>query len=225
MPHEEDFGLVTLEAMRAGKPVITASDSGGTAELVSHGETGLVVEPTPEALAAAIDELWSDRRAAKRMGRAGLERARKVTWDGLVRELEAVAVKPKLVVATSFPIWPPRGGGQSRIFGLYAALARLGVDVDVVALVGRGEHGGTRALAPGAATDARAPGRCATTSEEYRLHLRAGVPVTDIGARAAPRADARVRRDARRGRRRRGRRGREPPVHAARARREHVGRR
>ena len=70
VPHEEDFGLVTLEAMRAGKPVITASDSGGTAELVSHGETGLVVEPTPEALAAAIDELWSNRRAAKRMGRA-----------------------------------------------------------------------------------------------------------------------------------------------------------
>ena len=90
VPHEEDFGLVTLEAMRAGKPVITASDSGGTAELVSHGKTGLVAEPTPEALAAAIDELWSNRRAAKRMGRAGLERARQVTWDGLVHELEAV---------------------------------------------------------------------------------------------------------------------------------------
>lgn len=91
VPHEEDFGLVTLEAMRASKPVITATDSGGTAELVTDGETGLIAEPTPEALAAAIDRLWSDRRAARRMGRAGLKRARRVTWDGLVRELEAVA--------------------------------------------------------------------------------------------------------------------------------------
>ena len=147
VPHEEDFGLVTLEAMRAAKPVITATDSGGTAELVTHGVNGLVAEPTPEALAAAIDELWSDRRRAKRMGRAGLERSRAVTWDALVRELERWQHEPhasigpqagraaKLVVATSFPVWPPRGGGQSRIFGLYSALARLGVAVDIVSLV------------------------------------------------------------------------------------------
>ena len=91
IPHEEDFGLVTLEAMRAGKPVITATDSGATAELVNHGVTGLVAEPNPEALAAAIDELWSDKGAAKRMGRVALERARLVSWDDLVRELEVVA--------------------------------------------------------------------------------------------------------------------------------------
>jgi glycosyltransferase involved in cell wall biosynthesis len=91
VPHEEDFGLVTLEAMQAGKPVITATDSGGTAELVTHGVTGLVTEPTAEAIAAAIDELWSRRRVARRMGRAGLERSRDVTWDAVVRELEAVA--------------------------------------------------------------------------------------------------------------------------------------
>jgi glycosyltransferase involved in cell wall biosynthesis len=89
IPYEEDFGLVTLEAMRAGKPVITATDSGGTAELVTHGVNGLVADPNAEALAAAIDELWSDKRAAKRMGREALERARHVSWDGLVRELEA----------------------------------------------------------------------------------------------------------------------------------------
>jgi len=91
IPQEEDFGLVTLEAMRAGKPVITATDSGGTAELVTHSVSGLVAEPTPEAIAAAIDELWSGRRAAKRMGRVALERARLVTWDHVVRELEAAA--------------------------------------------------------------------------------------------------------------------------------------
>ena len=91
VPHEEDFGYVTLEAMLAAKPVITASDSGGTAELVTDGVTGLVAEPTPEALAAAIDRLWSDKRAARRMGEAGRERARRVDWDGLVRELTEAA--------------------------------------------------------------------------------------------------------------------------------------
>jgi glycosyltransferase involved in cell wall biosynthesis len=88
-------------------------------------------------------------------------------------------VKPKLVVATSFPIWPPRGGGQSRISGLYAALARLGVDVDVVALVSRGEHGGTRTLAPGL-RQIRIPKTVRHDQEEYRLHVHAGVPVTDL---------------------------------------------
>jgi glycosyltransferase involved in cell wall biosynthesis len=91
IPHEEDFGFVTLEAMQAGKPVITASDSGATAELVSDGVNGLIADPDPQALAAAIDALWADRRSAKRMGRAALERSRGISWEPLVRELEAVA--------------------------------------------------------------------------------------------------------------------------------------
>ena len=91
----------------------------------------------------------------------------------------ARADRSKIVVATSFPIWPPRGGGQSRIFGLYAALARLGVDVDVVALVARQEHGGVRTLAPGL-RQIRIPKTLRHEQEEYRLHVRAGVPVTDM---------------------------------------------
>ena len=53
----------------------------------------------------------------------------------------------KLTVATSFPIFPPLGGGQRRIFDLYSEMARRGVAVDVVALApGRP---GVRELAPG----------------------------------------------------------------------------
>jgi glycosyltransferase involved in cell wall biosynthesis len=88
-------------------------------------------------------------------------------------------VNPKLVVATSFPVWPPRGGGQSRIFGLYAALARLGVDVDIVGLVARGERGGIQTIAPGV-RELRVPKTLRHDQEEYRLHIRAGVPVTDL---------------------------------------------
>ena len=67
-----------------------ATDSGATAELVTHGVDGLIADPTPEALAAAIDELWDGKRGAKRMGRAALERSRDISWDPLVAELEAV---------------------------------------------------------------------------------------------------------------------------------------
>jgi glycosyltransferase involved in cell wall biosynthesis len=89
-------------------------------------------------------------------------------------------VDGKLVVATSFPIWPPRGGGQVRVYGLYAALARLGVDVDIVALVPRGEPGGTRTLAPGL-REIRVPKSARHDQAEYRLHARAGVPASDMG--------------------------------------------
>ena len=91
IPQLEDFGLVTLEAMLAAKPVITCTDSGGTAELVEHGVTGLVVEPQAAALAAAIERLWSSRREARRMGEAGRERAAAVSWDGVVEQLTAAA--------------------------------------------------------------------------------------------------------------------------------------
>ncbi|MDA0171532.1 glycosyltransferase family 4 protein [Solirubrobacter taibaiensis] len=89
LPFEEDFGYVALEGMLSGKPVITCSDSGGTTELVGDGETGLVCDPTPEAIGAAIDRLWSDRGSCRRMGVAGLESARNVNWDPVIARLEA----------------------------------------------------------------------------------------------------------------------------------------
>jgi glycosyltransferase involved in cell wall biosynthesis len=84
LPYDEDFGLVALEAMRLGKPVITCADSGGPTELVEHGVTGLVADPNPKALAAAIDELWARRSLRRRLARAARERAAAVTWDPAV---------------------------------------------------------------------------------------------------------------------------------------------
>lgn len=56
-PFDEDYGYVTLEALASGKPVITALDSGGTLEFITHHETGIVAEPTPEAIGRAVQEL------------------------------------------------------------------------------------------------------------------------------------------------------------------------
>jgi glycosyltransferase involved in cell wall biosynthesis len=71
VPFDEDYGYVTLEAMLAGKPVLTCSDSGGVLEFVVDGETGLVAEPDPVALAANMDRIWTDRALARRLGSQG----------------------------------------------------------------------------------------------------------------------------------------------------------
>ena len=83
-PYDEDLGLVTLEAWRASSPVVTTTDSGGPAELVTDGVDGLVAEPTVEGLAAAIARLLSDRDLAAELGRNGAARAAEVTWTGAV---------------------------------------------------------------------------------------------------------------------------------------------
>jgi glycosyltransferase involved in cell wall biosynthesis len=88
-PLNEDYGYVTLEAMLASKPVLTCTDSGGPLEFVRAGETGLIAEPTPEALAAAMDKLWDERRKAKSMGEAGRAHYKrlKISWATVVHHL------------------------------------------------------------------------------------------------------------------------------------------
>ena len=90
-PYDEDYGYVTLEAFLASRPVITASDSGGTLEFVEDGVTGLVCDPRPEAFAAAIDGLAADRARAAALGAAGRERVRAITWDRVIDALLGAA--------------------------------------------------------------------------------------------------------------------------------------
>ncbi|MEE8472799.1 MAG: glycosyltransferase family 4 protein [Dehalococcoidia bacterium] len=86
LPSEyEAFGIVLLEAMAAGRPVI-ASRVGGTTDIVQDGQTGLLVDgKDPGQLAQAIIRLLRDREEAAKLG----ERAReyvigKYSWDSLV---------------------------------------------------------------------------------------------------------------------------------------------
>lgn len=70
-PFNEDYGYVTLEGMASGRPIVTASDSGGTLEFVRDGENGLVVPPNPGAIAAAFNALAADPSLGGRLGQAG----------------------------------------------------------------------------------------------------------------------------------------------------------
>jgi glycosyltransferase involved in cell wall biosynthesis len=88
-PYDEDYGYVTLEAFLARKPVVTTTDAGGPLEFVDDSVTGLVVEPRPEAIASAISRLAADRRLLVALADAGFERAKAITWQGVVERLMA----------------------------------------------------------------------------------------------------------------------------------------
>ena len=85
----EDYGLTAIEAMRYGKPLIVCTDGGHLCHLVEDGVTGLVVEPTGDAIAAAIRYLASNPDVASEMGRRGQEVAATFTWERAMREFEA----------------------------------------------------------------------------------------------------------------------------------------
>jgi glycosyltransferase involved in cell wall biosynthesis len=89
VPQDEDYGFVTVEAFVSGKAVITATDSGGPLDLVRHGENGLVIDPTADALAQAMVRLMDGRDEAERLGQQGQRDAAHLTWPAAVERLTA----------------------------------------------------------------------------------------------------------------------------------------
>jgi glycosyltransferase involved in cell wall biosynthesis len=86
-PFQEDYGFVTAEAFASRKAVLTCRDSGGPSELVTDGVSGVVVEPTPEALGRAMRRLADDEALAERMGEAAFGAGAALTWPETVRTL------------------------------------------------------------------------------------------------------------------------------------------
>ena len=98
-PWYEPFGITPVEAMACGTPVIGA-DVGGIRYSVADGITGFLVPPRdPAALAARLDQLRRDPALARRMGEAGLERARKeFTWRGVGEALAQIYMRTARLV-------------------------------------------------------------------------------------------------------------------------------
>jgi L-malate glycosyltransferase len=83
----EGLGTSLLDAMAAGKPIV-ATRAGGIPEVVADGETGLLVEPRDhKGMAEALVRLLRDEELRRRLGDAGLRRARaRFSADRMVRE-------------------------------------------------------------------------------------------------------------------------------------------
>jgi glycosyltransferase involved in cell wall biosynthesis len=88
---QEGFGMVLVEAMRSGLPVV-ATRSGGIPDVVRHEETGLLVPPRdPGALAAAVARLLDDSELAARLADAARsDIARRFHPPAIARKFEAV---------------------------------------------------------------------------------------------------------------------------------------
>ena len=79
----ESFGIVLLEAMAAGRPVV-ATDIAGYRSVLQNGVQGLLVPPEDEyALAAALERILLNPDMGRAMGEAGIRRAWEFSWDSV----------------------------------------------------------------------------------------------------------------------------------------------
>jgi glycosyltransferase involved in cell wall biosynthesis len=151
VPHDEDYGLITIEAMCSAKPVLTTIDAGGPNEFVRDGETGFSVRPDPAALAERLDYLVGNPSDAQSLGMNGERAVKQITWEntfnrligrqtgprvtvaGPERSLATGPCQKRVTVAVGFPIFPPVSGGQARVFHLYRHLAQvLDAEIELV---------------------------------------------------------------------------------------------
>jgi glycosyltransferase involved in cell wall biosynthesis len=86
-PFNEDWGLVPLEAMAVGKPVI-AVNRGGPLETVVHQQTGFLTEPGAEAFANVMEQLADSPSLVRIMGKMARARALEFTWDRFAAGLD-----------------------------------------------------------------------------------------------------------------------------------------
>ncbi|MEP0766198.1 MAG: glycosyltransferase family 4 protein [Fimbriimonadia bacterium] len=109
LPSEkETFGMVAIEAMARGRPVI-ATRTGGLEEVVVDKETGLLIEQDSERLADAIRLLLSDDAQRIRMGDRGRQRVREnFTHTRMVERIEAVYAR---AIGRSSAGGKPNGSG------------------------------------------------------------------------------------------------------------------
>lgn len=186
-PYDEDYGYITIEAMLHQKPVITTSDAGGPTEFVIDGESGYVTAFDERAIAEKIDDYAQHPEMARLHGKNGYERVRRITWENAVSELleekrgalpAQGAGRKKIVVTSTFSVYPPQGGGQARIFNLYKNLAKK-YDVEIVSFGSVDKKKACTEIASGLFEN-RVPKSEKHQEEESRIEAKVRIPVTDI---------------------------------------------
>lgn len=195
IPMDEDYGLITLEALQSGTPVITTNDSGGPTELVRDGHSGWVTEPTVDDIARALREACTDRAASRARGHRGHHDHRQVIWPEVTKRLlratgsrtvrrnvvenhEPYRDRPRLVALNTFAAHGPQGGGALRAFHLGRGLAEH-FDVHLLSLTESHHEPWTTTSAPGF-TEVAVPRTPEHVDFEHRHGGPVGVPTGDL---------------------------------------------
>ena len=199
-PYDEDYGLITIEAMLHKKPVITTVDAGGPNEFVVNHETGFVTKFDAKEIAGKINYFVEHPEEAVRMGKNAYQRVSDISWESVLQGLlgweetkeekgtDAISDlktivneknRRKITVTSTFPIFPPQGGGQARIYNLYKNLSKS-YDVDIVSFTGMGEREYDGYIAENL-KEIRVPKSKVHQEEEWQIERKAQLPITDIG--------------------------------------------
>ena len=182
-PKEEDYGLITIEAMMHKKAVITTVDAGGPTEFVHDYQTGFVTQCDPRAIAEKIDYMVQHPDAAKEMGENAFGIVRKITWakvlDTILKEAtHDFMPRKKITVTSTFGIYPPQGGGQARIFNVYREVGKW-ADVEVVSYTDCDKNKFDQQLSRGL-HEIRIPHELAHQEQIWKLERKAQLPLGDI---------------------------------------------
>lgn len=88
-PLAEDWGLVPLEAMAFGKPIISVNN-GGPTESVIHGKTGFLLPPDEQVFAKAMLTLVQKPELVEQMGLAGRRRSEMFNWEHFSKRVDEI---------------------------------------------------------------------------------------------------------------------------------------
>ena len=184
IPYDEDYGLVTVEAMKCGKPVITCSDSGGTTAFVIHEKTGLIARPNHPDLAAQIKRFAENKAQAIKMGTTAKNSIQRINWAQCISELVNVETantvsqppKKKMTVLSTYPIFPKKHGGQLRIYNLYKHLSE---SYDITILSFNDQNHSYR-KSDGNLKEISIPKSSTHQEKEWNIEKEIGIPITDI---------------------------------------------
>ncbi|WP_252221713.1 MULTISPECIES: glycosyltransferase [unclassified Clostridium] len=183
IPYEEDYGLVTIEAMMSKKPVITTYDAGGVTEFVQEGITGFISKSNASDIGKSIEKLANLKlNEVKEMGERAYNKVKDITWSNTVRKVTSSNInmkkRKKITVTSTFPIYPPKGGGQARIYNIYKNIAKE-YEVEIVSFTSIDDTRFKGYISSGLLEN-RIPKSIKHQEEESKIEVKAGVPVTDI---------------------------------------------